>query len=370
MPKINEGTIQEITRTLTNGKTKTILQARYQYFDGNGKRKSKTKDVATKTDGKVWLKDIAREHETKKKTFGGKSKNFLTFTNDIEPALMDRKSIKPVQTQLKFLREFFGHLKLNEIELENLEAYSNMRRKEKIKFKNSERQRSDATIAKELSLMQAIFKIAISKGLLTVSPFAFKAKPLAKAKSDERVATLSDEQEKAMLEACMLKDKFGICRANLAPVIITAIESSMRRGEILKLRWKDVDLDREVIRVRKETVKIDEAKTIPMTLRLKETLENHRPENVSANNFVFADAGDFKKAYATVCKYAGVENFTFHDIRHVAITRMIARGMPIAVVMKISGHKEMKTFLRYLNLSEEILVEMMRKGEKAMIPTV
>ena len=170
-----------------------------------------------------------------------------------------------------------------------------------------------------------------------------------------------------MLAAYMLKDKFGICRANLKPVIITAIESSIRRSEILKLKWKDVDFNREVVRVRKETVMIDEAKTIPMTLRLKKTLENLKGENVSANDFVFADTGDFKKAYATVCKYAGVENFTFHDIRHVAITRMIARGMPIAIVMKILGHKEMKTFLRYLNLSEETSVEVMRKDEKVMI---
>ncbi len=79
------------------------------------------------------------------------------------------------------------------------------------------------------------------------------------------------------------------------------------------------------------------------------------------NDFVFADAGDFKKAYATVCHYAGIENFTFHDIRHVAITRMVARGMPLAIVMKISGHKEVKTFLRYLNPSDADLVKEIRK---------
>lgn len=320
MPRLNKGITKQIDKKLPSGKTKKIWQARYRYTDANGKRRERLKEVLNKTDGDIWLKQIAKEHEAKKQSFGNKEIRFLDFTNTIEAVLFNRKSVKPVQSQLKFLREFFGHCKLSEIGIEDLQAYRDKRRAEPIQFKNSERQRSDATIAKELSLMQKICRIAIERRLLTLSPFALKSEPLAKAKSVERIAMLSDEQETRILDACMRVKS----RANLKPVIITAIESSMRRGEISKLKWRDVDFESEVIRVRKETVKIDEAKTIPMTLRLKETLENHKPTSAKADDFVFADIGDFKKAYATVCKYAGIENFTFHDLRHVAISRMVA----------------------------------------------
>ena len=361
MPKTNDGTIQEITRKDATGKPKKILQARYQYFDGSGKRKSKTKDVTTRTEGKNWLKQIAREHEAKKDRFGQKSVDFLAFTIEIEPELKKRKSVTPVLTQLKHLRDHFGAMKLSEIELEHLQGYAEERRDEPIQFKHSTRTRSDATIAKELSLMQRIVKIAIERKQLTASPFDSKSKPLANAKSEERIAELSEEQEKKMLDACLIKDKFGISRANLRPIIITAIDSSMRKGEILKLKWRDVDFRAEVIRVRKETVKIDTAKTIPMTVRLKETLETLKPANANPNDFVFADCGDFKKAYATVCKYAGVK-LTFHDLRHVAISRMVAKEIPLPIAMKISGHKEVKTFLRYLNPTDAELVAQIRKA--------
>jgi integrase len=53
----------------------------------------------------------------------------------------------------------------------------------------------------------------------------------------------------------------------------------------------------------------------------------------------------------------------FHDLRHVAISRLLEKGFPHALAMKISGHKQMTTFLRYVNPTTESLVELMRKSE-------
>jgi integrase len=60
---------------------------------------------------------------------------------------------------------------------------------------------------------------------------------------------------------------------------------------------------------------------------------------------------------------AGFEHLTFHDLRHVAITRLLEKGFPHALAMKISGHKQMTTFLRYVNPTTESLVDLMRRSE-------
>ncbi|HEX8568203.1 MAG TPA: site-specific integrase [Pyrinomonadaceae bacterium] len=360
MPKTNEGTIQEITRKTADGKTKKVMQARYQFFDATGKRKSKTKDVANRTEGKQWLKQMAREHEAKKSDFGKKEIRFLEFTEEIEPILKDRKSVDPMLSQLKVLREFFGRMKLSDIKYEQLEAYRDKRRKEPIQFKNSTRQRSDTTIAKEFSLLSRILKIAKDKGRITEQPF-YGASPLVSGESVEREAFLSEEEEAKMLESCILPDRSGFKRESLKPVLVCAIDTAMRRGEILKLEWRDIDFKREIISVRRETTKANLPRTVPLTARLKQTLETIKPETAKSGDRIFK-VGDFKKAYAWVREQAGVK-LTFHDLRHIGITRVMKKGFEQELAMKISGHTVTKTFLRYLNPEPEYLVEKMRRSE-------
>jgi integrase len=68
---------------------------------------------------------------------------------------------------------------------------------------------------------------------------------------------------------------------------------------------------------------------------------------------VFGIEHSIKTAWKTACQLAEVENFRFHDCRHTATTRMIASGSPQTEVMKITGHSQLKTFLRYLNITSE-----------------
>ncbi|HEX8638832.1 MAG TPA: site-specific integrase, partial [Pyrinomonadaceae bacterium] len=143
-----------------------------------------------------------------------------------------------------------------------------------------------------------------------------------------------------------------------------AIDTACRRGEIRLLEWRDVDFERQVINVRKETTKSTRARRIPMTTRLINILENHKPENAKPTAKVFTQRA-FKKAYAKVLEMAGIEGFTFHDLRHVGTTRFIEKDFNVGLAMKIVGHEQMSTFQRYLNPTPESLVEIMRKSEAA-----
>lgn len=363
MSKTNEGSVKPRKRKLANGKIITVLQARYQYHDDTGKRKSKIKDVANKTEGKNWLKQIAREHENKKSDFGKKAICFLEFTNEIEPTLRKRKSVATMLIQLDFLRRHFGKMKLTDISYQSLEDYREWRRKNQIEFKYTEaRTVKDATISKEFGLLSKIFTIAKEKKYLTVSPFALGG-VLVSGKSKERVATLTHAEEKRLLDACLTTDKYGYCRKELFPVIVFAIDTTCRRGEVRKLEWRDVDLINRIITIRDETTKTGDGRKIPISARLLEILENLKHKNAEPNDKVF-DVGDFKKSYGKVLEMAGIESFTFHDLRHVAITRLLEKGFPHAIVMKISGHKQISTFLRYLNPTNENLVELMDRSEQ------
>jgi integrase len=74
-------------------------------------------------------------------------------------------------------------------------------------------------------------------------------------------------------------------------------------------------------------------------------------------DLVFGITTGVKRSFATACRIAGITDFRFHDLRHTAITWMLEAGMPHAKVMKISGHTQMSTFLRYLNVNAELVRE-------------
>ena len=126
----------------------------------------------------------------------------------------------------------------------------------------------------------------------------------------------------------------------------------MRRGEIFQVKWMDVDLNAAEIRIPQTNTKTQEARIVGITPRLKKELEDLW-ENSSRNkeNIVFGVTNTIKRSWKTACDLAGIEDFRFHDCRHTATTRMIASGSPHTEVMKITGHSQMKTFLRYLNIT-------------------
>jgi integrase len=126
----------------------------------------------------------------------------------------------------------------------------------------------------------------------------------------------------------------------------------MRAGEMFKMKWKDIGV-RE-IHIPQTNTKTEESRVVGITPRLRVELE--RLWDLSAQNreeLVFGIADSVKRSWKTACKLAGIESFRLHDCRHTATTRMIASGSPHTEVMKITGHSQLKTFLRYLNITTE-----------------
>jgi integrase len=137
-------------------------------------------------------------------------------------------------------------------------------------------------------------------------------------------------------------------------MLICALDTGMRRGEMFKLRWSDVDLVGGVIRIRKTTTKTWEARTIGMTTRLQDELRRlWEAAPPDPDGLVFGIKNNIKRSFGTACKLAEIEDFRLHDCRHTATTRMIQAGMVPLEVMKVTGHKQIDTFLRYMNTNDQ-----------------
>jgi len=128
----------------------------------------------------------------------------------------------------------------------------------------------------------------------------------------------------------------------------------MRRGELFKLRWTDVDLNAGTVRVIASNSKTERSRAIGLTIRSRAELERlWTDSHGDLNGLVFGVTNTIKNSWRTAMTESAIHDFVFHDLRHTGTTRMIRAGVPASEVMKITGHTQMKTFLRYLNLTDE-----------------
>lgn len=164
----------------------------------------------------------------------------------------------------------------------------------------------------------------------------------------QRDLVLSFDEEQRLLDVCVGR------KAHLKPLLICALDSAMRRGEIFKMRWQDVDFAKRAIYIPQTNTKTEVARAVGITTRLRDELEKlweDSSKDLAAT--VFGIISTVKNSFKSACEEASIVDFRFHDCRHTATTRMIASGTPHTEVMKITGHSQLKTFLRYLNITPE-----------------
>lgn len=148
--------------------------------------------------------------------------------------------------------------------------------------------------------------------------------------------------------------------------------TGMRRGEIVSLRW--ADLDGDVLRLQAKHSKNRKPRSIPLVGELADIIERRKTaRQVKANGAVELSPvifhrvgepiGDFRKSWKRACRLAGVEGRLFHDLRRSAVRNMVQAGVAQQVAMKISGHKTPSMFQRYNIIVDDDVREALRKTE-------
>ena len=137
------------------------------------------------------------------------------------------------------------------------------------------------------------------------------------------------------------------------PVIVFAIETGMRRGEILGLRWEHVDLDRRIAFL--PLTKNGSSREVPLSTKAAQVLAKQRQHNDNPSPFPVTPNG-FRLAWDRLRGRAGLSDLRFHDLRHEAISRFFELGLNIPEVAVISGHKDPRMLFRYTHLRAESLI--------------
>lgn len=341
------------------------------------------KQYARKADDKTHARKLLRELEEKYDNYGNKGiegerltfrelagiykKRHLVEATYVQNSDGRRKvaglknTIDPVRF-LETLISYLGNIRLKELTHSDIETFKHQRlekpviheriiRKKDPKTKvvmtetvKTEKPRKISSVNRELEQLRAVLRFAVRQGWVLRSPMDLGKVLISKADENKRERVLSHDEESRLLEVCIDK------RTHLKPIIICALDTGMRKGEMLKLVWADVDLTSGIIKVKAQNSKTERPRTVPMTPRLKaELIDLADRKKPSANDSVFGIQNNIKRSFATACRLADIDDFRLHDCRHTAVTRMVAAGIPAEKVMKISGHSEIRTFLRYLN---------------------
>ena len=137
------------------------------------------------------------------------------------------------------------------------------------------------------------------------------------------------------------------------PVIVFAIETGMRRGEILGLQWEHVDLDRRIAYL--PLTKNGSSREVPLSTKAAEVLARQRQRNDTPSPFPVT-ANGFRLAWDRLRRRAGLVDLRFHDLRHEAISRFFELGLNIPEVAVISGHKDPRMLFRYTHLRARSLL--------------
>lgn len=140
----------------------------------------------------------------------------------------------------------------------------------------------------------------------------------------------------------------------IGSIIILAINSGMRRGEIFNLKWRDIDFNQDIIYLLK--TKSGEKRMIPMNEFLKNTLISVRKHPNSSFVFNNRSGEPFKgirTQFSTVLRRAGIKRIKFHDLCYTFASQLVMSGVDLNTVRELLGHADLKTTLIYAHLSQD-----------------
>lgn len=294
-----------------------------------------------KADALRWARDIEGQADRNGLAPDAKTLRRLTVRDIIEryrDTVVTQKRGKEVETTVlnAFLRQRVAHKVLADVTATDFSAYRDQRLKSV----------QGATIRRELGLLQHAFEIARREWGIPLAE-----NPLTKVKKPQ--PNRARERRLDHNEAERLLAAFNACRNKLiGPLIRLAIETGMRRGELLNLCWSDMDLEQRTLHI--PHTKNGYPRTIPLSRNAVEIIEGLR--GLDSERAFPTSANAVRLAWKRLTKRAGITDLHFHDLRHEAISRFFEKGLSVAEVALISGHRDFRQLFRYTHLRAEDLV--------------
>ena len=226
--------------------------------------------------------------------------------------------------------KFFGNPLLKQISVEKIETYKATRHKTV----------QATTVNKELDLLKSLLNRSVEWGYLKTNP----APSVRRFKEDTKEPDFLTSEEGAMLMAAS--------KGQMHTLVVIGLCAGLRKSEIFRLRWEDVDFDRGVLRVRISKGK--SFRIIPMNDMLTETLRQH-PRHMTSSIILHNTDGsawkDVRWSFDKAVTGAGLTHKTFHSLRHSFVSNLVTAGVDLRVVQELAGHRDLRTTMRYAHLA-------------------
>ena len=242
-----------------------------------------------------------------------------------------------------------------------------------------------ATINRLMTALKAAINWGVEHNIIESNPLS-RIKPLQERDSKEVVRYLTPDERARLLSA--LDKREARIRAErkshnkwladrnketlppitkrfvdyLKPLVLLAMNSGIRRGSLLSLKWGDINLESKIITLQAAITKAGKIQRLPMNQTFINTITSWKKQSVDTapSALVFPSTvnkgeqmTDIKSAWETVLKTAEIKNFRFHDLRHDFASQLVMKGVDLNVVRELLGHTDMKMTLRYAHLAPE-----------------
>lgn len=251
---------------------------------------------------------------------------------------------KHAQTNHKRFRNQYYYLERLGNYFDNCKPVNNIKPKDiqkYIDYLRCDRKLKNSSINRYLEILSKMFNLAIDNGELTENPL----QKVPKLHEDNHIIRYLTSNEEQRLFASI-----DIIAPYLRPIVTTALQTGMRRGEIFGMKWNYIDFNNHIIYVL--DTKSGKSREIPMSEVLYNLLQSYPKvsEYVFVNPKTHKPYTDIKKSFNKVKELAQVYNFRFHDLRHTFATRLVMAGVDFLTIMEILGHTSLQTTMRYAHV--------------------
>jgi len=304
----------------------------YAYGKRKRERVSPSKKLAENVLNKRKLQVVENKFLDIKKEFKIKFEDFADEYLELHSKPNNRSWMKSDVHNLTALKKFFSGRYLYQITPMLVEKFKAQRIKKV----------APATVNRNLACLKCMFNKAIQWGKVSSNPV--KHVKLFK-ENNKRLRYLEREEIVKLLANC---NKY------LRAIVVVALNTGMRKGEILSLKWQDIDFRRGIIYIINS--KNNERREIPINEKVKTALIRTKKHPDSAFVFCKTDGepfGDIKKSFLKALEKSGIIKFRFHDLRHTFASHLVMSGVDLNTVRELMGHKSIEMTLRYSHLSPD-----------------
>jgi integrase len=314
---------------LKEGGIRTRRRVRLGHIPLVQAKKILAQNMAEIVEGKFLASEKARV------TFVEAADSFLAYSKSRKKS---HRNDPPIVSRFKV---FFGNRSLESLTPDLVEAYL-IQRQQEGQLNHKGKPITGTTLNKEIACLKTIVRRAMLNGQIDRNPIF----GVRKYKEVPRNRTLNPEEFQKLFESATPR---------MRPIIALGYYTGMRCGEVLGLKFSQLDFKHKILVLEAVDTKTMERREIPLSDALIGLLRQVPP--TLGSPYVFTYKGkpmkSIKRAFKWACRKAGIDNFRFHDLRHCMVTNFRKAGVSDNVIMSISGHKTHSVFRRYDRVDRE-----------------